>query len=107
MDEGLSSGTGGRRAPHPNPLPNGAREQCPCGIDVHAHVVPRFPRLRIACIHGSGTLASLLTRLDQVRCGNATPVGRIDEAGFDADTAARLVHRNAEVFLGLPSRPQP
>ena len=37
---------------------------------------------------------------------DATPVDRIDGAGFDADTAAQLVHRNAEVFLGLPSRPQ-
>ncbi|MBO9513214.1 MAG: amidohydrolase [Variovorax sp.] len=30
-----------------------------------------------------------------------TPVARIEAAGFDADTAAALVHRNAERFLGL------
>lgn len=30
-----------------------------------------------------------------------TPVERIEAAGFDADTVARLVHRNAEHFLGL------
>ena len=29
------------------------------------------------------------------------PVERIEAAGFDADTVARLVHRNAEGFLGL------
>lgn len=29
------------------------------------------------------------------------PVERIEAAGFDADTVARLVHRNAERFLGL------
>ncbi|QJW83890.1 amidohydrolase family protein [Ramlibacter terrae] len=29
------------------------------------------------------------------------PVERIEAAGFDADTIARLVHRNAERFLGL------
>ncbi len=32
------------------------------------------------------------------------PVQRIEAAGFDADTIARLVHRNAERFLGLPER---
>lgn len=31
-----------------------------------------------------------------------TPVARIEAAGFDADTVARLTHRNAERFLGLP-----
>ena len=31
-----------------------------------------------------------------------TPVERTEAAGFDAATAARLVHRNAERFLGLP-----
>lgn len=30
-----------------------------------------------------------------------TPVQRIEAAGFDEDTAAALVHRNAERFLGL------
>jgi aminocarboxymuconate-semialdehyde decarboxylase len=30
-----------------------------------------------------------------------TPVERIEAAGFDADTTAQLVHRNAERFLGL------
>jgi len=30
-----------------------------------------------------------------------TPVQRIEAAGFGADTAARLVHQNAERFLGL------
>jgi aminocarboxymuconate-semialdehyde decarboxylase len=30
-----------------------------------------------------------------------TPVERIEAAGFDEDTAAMLVHRNAERFLGL------
>ena len=30
-----------------------------------------------------------------------TPVERIEAAGFDADTVAQLVHRNAERFLGL------
>ena len=30
-----------------------------------------------------------------------TPVERIEAAGFGADTAARLTHRNAERFLGL------
>ncbi len=33
-----------------------------------------------------------------------TPVERIEAAGFDADTVARLVHRNAERFLGLEQR---
>jgi len=30
-----------------------------------------------------------------------TPVERVEAAGFDADTAAALIHRNAERFLGL------
>ncbi len=30
-----------------------------------------------------------------------TPVQRVEAAGFDEDTAAALVHRNAERFLGL------
>jgi aminocarboxymuconate-semialdehyde decarboxylase len=30
-----------------------------------------------------------------------TPVERIEASGFDADTVAQLVHRNAERFLGL------
>ena len=30
-----------------------------------------------------------------------TPVQRIESVGFDADTVARLVHQNAERFLGL------
>lgn len=33
-----------------------------------------------------------------------TPVERIEAAGFDAETVAALVHRNAEHFLGLESR---
>ena len=33
-----------------------------------------------------------------------TPVQRIEAAGFDASTAAALVHRNAERFLGLPMK---
>jgi len=33
-----------------------------------------------------------------------TPVERIEAAGFDTDTVAALVHRNAERFLGLESR---
>jgi len=31
------------------------------------------------------------------------PVARIEACGFDADTTALLVHRNAERFLGLPT----
>ncbi len=31
------------------------------------------------------------------------PVARLEEAGFDAATIARLAHRNAEDFLGLPA----
>jgi len=30
-----------------------------------------------------------------------TPVERVEAAGFDAETAAALIHRNAERFLGL------
>ncbi|MGJ7573543.1 amidohydrolase family protein [Variovorax sp. RB2P76] len=33
-----------------------------------------------------------------------TPVQRVEAAGFDKDTAAALVHRNAERFLGLPMK---
>jgi aminocarboxymuconate-semialdehyde decarboxylase len=33
-----------------------------------------------------------------------TPVQRVEAAGFDEDTAAALVHRNAERFLGLPMK---
>lgn len=33
-----------------------------------------------------------------------TPVQRIEAAGFDADTVAALVHRNAERFLGLQQK---
>ena len=33
-----------------------------------------------------------------------TPVQRIEAAGFDADTVAALVHRNAERFLGLQKK---
>ncbi|SCK26158.1 aminocarboxymuconate-semialdehyde decarboxylase [Variovorax sp. HW608] len=33
-----------------------------------------------------------------------TPVQRIEAAGFDADTACALVHRNAERFLGLTTK---
>ena len=33
-----------------------------------------------------------------------TPVQRIEAAGFDEATAAALVHRNAERFLGLPMK---
>jgi aminocarboxymuconate-semialdehyde decarboxylase len=36
-----------------------------------------------------------------------TPVQRIAAAGFDSPSAERLIHRNAEVFLGLPTRTQP
>lgn len=36
-----------------------------------------------------------------------TPVQRIAAAGFDSASAERLIHRNAEVFLGLPTRTQP
>ncbi|MFN3570995.1 MAG: amidohydrolase family protein, partial [Polaromonas sp.] len=36
-----------------------------------------------------------------------TPVARIEAAGFDSASAERLVHRNAETFLGLPTRTQP
>lgn len=36
-----------------------------------------------------------------------TPVARIAAAGFDSASAERLIHRNAEVFLGLPTRTQP
>ena len=32
-----------------------------------------------------------------------TPVQRIETAGFDAETVARLVHQNAERFLGRPT----
>jgi aminocarboxymuconate-semialdehyde decarboxylase len=34
-----------------------------------------------------------------------TPVERIEACGFDADTVAKLVHRNAERFLGLEKQP--
>ena len=34
-----------------------------------------------------------------------TPVARIEACGFEAETAARLVHRNAESFLGLRVTP--
>ncbi|HSW20786.1 MAG TPA: amidohydrolase family protein [Ramlibacter sp.] len=33
-----------------------------------------------------------------------TPVQRIEASGFDDETLARLVHRNAERFLGLPTK---
>ena len=33
-----------------------------------------------------------------------TPVQRIVDAGFDAQTVAALVHGNAERFLGLPPK---
>ena len=36
-----------------------------------------------------------------------TPVQRIEAAGFDEDTVQRLVHRNAERFLGLTKETTP
>ena len=36
-----------------------------------------------------------------------TPVARIEAAGFEADLAAALVHRNAERFLGLTKENHP
>ncbi|MES2508946.1 MAG: amidohydrolase family protein [Pseudomonadota bacterium] len=33
-----------------------------------------------------------------------TPVARVDAAAFDAATAERLIYKNAEAFLGLPTR---
>ncbi len=33
-----------------------------------------------------------------------TPVARVEAAGFDSASAARLIYRNAETFLGLPAR---
>ena len=35
------------------------------------------------------------------------PVARVESAGFDAETVERLVHRNAETFLGLPKEIAP
>jgi aminocarboxymuconate-semialdehyde decarboxylase len=39
--------------------------------------------------------------------GETAPVDRVEAAGFDADVAAQLVHRNAETFLGLAARSAP
>lgn len=33
-----------------------------------------------------------------------TPVARVEAAGFDSASAERLIYRNAETFLGLPTR---
>ena len=33
-----------------------------------------------------------------------TPVARVEAAGFDSASAERLIYRNAEVFLGRPTR---
>ncbi|WP_299797002.1 hypothetical protein [Ramlibacter sp.] len=63
--------------------------RCACGIDAHAHVVPEnFPK----------------------HAGAAMPVdwpSMVAAAGFDEATVQRLVHRNAERFLGLTKETTP